>query len=85
MQKRHNDNNDLDLNTNSFFNNYTIDVFLFVTAIISLVVTAIVMYVVCRHAKLKSLATSIVLQPMKGADVVSKQEHMSTMHNIKCT
>ena len=81
LQKRHIDNNDLDSNKNSFFNNYTIDVFLFVTVIISIVATAIVMYIVWRHAKLKSLVTSIALQWIRGADAVSKQEHVLTMYN----
>ena len=50
------------LNKNSFFDNYTIDIFLFVTAIVSLVFTLMVMYIVCKHAKLKSLVTSLALQ-----------------------
>ena len=72
LQKRHIDNSGLDSNKYSFFNNYIIDIFLFVTAIISLVVTIIVMYIACRHTKLKSLVTSIALQQIRGADVVSK-------------
>ena len=40
-------------NKNSFFNNYTTDVFMFVTAIISLVVMSIVMSIICEHTKLK--------------------------------
>ena len=58
-----------------FFNNSIIDVFLFIPAKISLVVSTIVLYIVCRHTKLKSLVTSIGLQQIRGADVVSKQEH----------
>ena len=51
LHKRH--NNGLDLATNdSFFNNFTIDVFLFVTAILLLVVTSIVMYIMGKHTKL---------------------------------
>ena len=45
---------------------------------ISLVVTVIVMYIICRHAKLKSLVSSIALQQTRGADVVST-------NNIECT
>ena len=43
------------------------------------------MYVVCRHAKLKSLVTSIALQQIREADAGFKQEQVLTMHNIECT
>ena len=48
-------------------------------------VTTIVIHIVCRHTKLKSLVTSLALQQIRGADVVSKQEHISVMHIIECT
>ena len=69
MQKRHIDN----------------DALLFVTALISLVVTAIVIYILCRHIKLKSLVTSIALQQIRGTDVVSEQEHDLFMNDTECT
>ena len=43
------------------------------------------MYIVCRHAKLKSLVTSIAFQQIRGANAVFEQEQVSTMHNIECT
>ena len=49
-------------NKNFFFNNYTIDIFLFVTAIIPILLTAKVMYILCKHMKLKTLVTSLALQ-----------------------
>ena len=58
LQERHNNNNDLELAyKNFFFHNYTVDIFLFVTTIISLVVTTKVAYILCKHTKLKSLVT----------------------------
>ena len=36
------------------------------------------MYIICRHAKLKSLVTSIELQQIRGTDVVPTD-------NIECT
>ena len=57
--------------------------FLFVTAIISLVVTTKVMCIICRNAKLKCLVTSLALQQIRGADM--KQEHVSLRHDIGCT
>ena len=57
--------------------------FLFVTALISLVVTSIVICIICKHTKLKSLVTSHALQQIRGTDV--KQEHVSIVHDIECT
>ena len=86
MQERHNNNIGLDLtNKNSFFNNYTVDIFLFVTAIISLVVTPKVMYILCKHMKLNSLVTSLALQQIKEVGAVAKQEYVSIVQNIECT
>ena len=61
------------------------DVFLFVTSIISLVVTSIVLFIICKHTKLKSLVTSLALQQLGEVDAVTKQEHVSTIHDIECT
>ena len=84
MQERH--SNGLHLaNKNSFFNSYTIDIFLLVTAIISLVLTSIVMYIICKQTKLKSLVTSLALQHIGEVGAVAKQEHVSIMHDIECT
>ena len=61
LQERHVNNNDLDSSKTSSFNNYIIDNFLFVTALISLIEATVVISVVCRYAKLKALVTSITL------------------------
>ena len=66
------------------FSSYNIDIFLFVTAIISLVVTPIVSYIICKHAILKSLVTSLALQQLGEVDAVTKQEHVSVIHDIEC-
>ena len=86
MHERHNNNNGLDLaNKNCLFNNYNVDIFLFVTAIILLVVTTIVMYILCIHMKLNSLVTSLALQQIKEEGTVAKQEHVSIPQDIECT
>ena len=68
-----------------FFNNYNIDVFLFVTAIISLVVTSIGMYIISKHTKLNFLVTSLALQQIREVCMVAKQEHVSIIHGIEST
>ena len=84
LKERHNVNN-LDLaNKNFFFSNYTVGHFLLVTAIILLVVTTVVMYILCKHMKLKSLVTSLALQQIKEVGAVAKQEHVSIAHKCIC-
>ena len=57
-----------------FFNNYAIDIFLFVAAVISILVTTVVMFILCKHMKLKTLVTSLALQQIKEAGAGTKQE-----------
>ena len=59
---------------NSLSNNFIIDVFLFVTAIISVLVTILAIYLLCRHKKLRTLVTSLASQQIKEAGVVTKLE-----------
>ena len=82
MQKGHIDGSSLGSNKNSLFNCYMIDIFLFITALISLIVTMIVVYIGWKHAKLKSLVTSIALQQIKGMDAASDQDRFK---DIYCT
>ena len=72
-------------NKNFFFDNYTIDIFLFVTAIISLLVTTLVMYILCNHMKLNTVVTSLALQQIKEVGVVARQESITLVPNIECT
>ena len=63
-------------NKNYFFNNYILDIFLFVTAINLLLVTTIVMNIICKHKKLKTLVASLALQQIKAVGVVARQEEV---------
>ena len=55
---------------NKFFDNIAIDIFLFIAAIISILVVVAIIHIVCRHAKLKTLLTGIALQPVKQTEAV---------------
>ena len=74
LQKGHVDGNSFGSNKNSIFNSYIIDIFLFITVLIFLIFTTIVVYLGCKHANLKSLVTSIALQQIKGMDAASEQD-----------
>ena len=53
LEKRH-DNTELNTNKNFFSDNYIIDIFLFITAIISLLTTILTVYLLCKHKKHKN-------------------------------
>ena len=70
---------------NFFIGNHTLDIFQFVATIITLLVTIVVLFIICKQTKLKSLMTSLALQKIREVGVVTKQEHFSTLHDIECT
>ena len=47
---------------------------MFVTARISLLVTILVLNILCKHKKLKTLVASLALEKIKEVDVVATQE-----------
>ena len=53
LQERH-DSTELELNANKnvFSDNYILDIFLFITATISLLATTLTVYLLCKHKKL---------------------------------
>ena len=82
LQERHVNNNDLASSKNSFFNNYIIrHFFLFVMALISLLIATVVVSVVCKHTKFKALVTSIPLQHIKWTEAIDHDK----FKDIYCT
>ena len=76
LNKRHEKSIVLDLTTNKTFfsNNYIIDVFLFVTAVISLLVTNLVIYLLCKYKKLIMLVACLALQHIGEVGTVTTQK-----------
>ena len=54
----------------TFFNNIIMDIFLFVTAILSMIATAATVHLVCKHSKLKALLTGIGVLPVKQIEAI---------------
>ena len=48
-------------------------------------VTTLVMYILSKHTKCKSLVTSLALQQIKEVGVVTKQESVTFVPNTECT
>ena len=57
FQERH-DNKELKTNKNFFCDNYIVDIFMFVSMIISLLATTLKVYLLCKHKKLQMLIAS---------------------------
>ena len=64
-------------NKNFFTNNLIVDIFLFITIIISLLVTNLVIYVLCKHKKLRTLVAGLALQQVREVDRVTAQEEVT--------
>ena len=70
-------------NSNFFTNNFIIGLFIFTVAIISAVTTLIILYLLCKHKKLRALVASLALQQLKEVSTtVMKQD---TNNACDCT
>ena len=59
LQERH--ESTLNTNKNFFSNNHIVDIFMFVSSIISLISTTLFIYLMCKHKKIRMLIVSLVL------------------------
>ena len=82
LNERH-DTMNLTTNKNFFSNNYIVDVFLFITAVISLFITTLAIYLLCKHKKLRMLVTSLALQQVKEVGTVTSREEDTTECKIQ--
>ena len=85
LKERH-DTDKLDIefaNKNFFTNNFIVDIFVFVIAIISVITTIIIIrYALCKHNKLRVLVTSLALQQVKE---VKAEEIRNRNYKHECT
>ena len=65
---------ELNTNKNFFSDNYIIDIFLFITVIIFLLVTTLKVYLLCKHKRLRMLIGSLVLHQVKEVGAVTQKE-----------
>ena len=61
-------------NKNFFSENYLIDIFLFITVIISLLATTLTIYLLYKHKNIRTLMISLVLYQVKEVATVTKKE-----------
>ena len=46
------------------------NVFLFIATILSMIATAAIIHLICKHTKLKALLTGIAFQPIKQTEAI---------------
>ena len=78
MQERH-ESTMLNTSKNFFSNNHIMDIFVFISRIISLTSTTLTIYLLCKHKKIRALIASLVLHQVKEVSVISKET------NAECT
>ena len=84
LKERH-DIDELDIefvNKNFFTNNFIVDIFVFVIAIIPVITTIIIIYAICKHDKLRALVMSLALQQVKE---VKAEEIRNGNYKHECT
>ena len=58
----------------NFLSSYMVDVILFVTGILTVILTFIIMYTLCRQSKLKSIVANLALQHVKTVEAAAIKE-----------
>ena len=59
---------------NTFLSSYVVDVIVFVTGILTVILTFVIMYMLCRQSKLKSVVANMTLQCIKTIETAMIKE-----------
>ena len=70
-------------NKNFFTNNLIVDIFVFTGVIILAIATIIILYLLCKHNKMRTLVASLVLQQVK--EVGTSAMKQDTNNECNCT
>ena len=52
----------------SFLNNFLVDILLFTAALVTMIITLVIIYIMYGQSKLKALVTNIAMQCIKGVE-----------------
>ena len=72
----------LNTSKNFFSNNHIVDIFMFASSIISLILTTQIIYLLCKHKQIRILITSLVLHKIKEVSASSKDSECKTLAYI---
>ena len=70
LQERH-ETTILNTDKNFFSNNHILDIFMFISAIISLISTTLTIYLLCKQKKIRALIASLVVHQVKEVGTIS--------------
>ena len=62
----------------SFFNSFLADILLFAAALVMMIITLVIIYIMYRQSKLKALVTNIAVQHIKGVEVTDVSDMLCT-------
>ena len=71
LQERH--DSTFNTNKNFFSNNHILDIFVFISSIISLMSTTLIIYLICKHKQIRMLVASLPLHQIKEVSVNSRE------------
>ena len=60
------------------------DVFLFIATNLSMIATAAIVCIVCKHAKVKALLTGIAFQPIRETDTIFGSNNEMNIAIVMC-
>ena len=63
---------------NFFTNNYIVDIFMFTSSIISLILTTLVIHLFCKHKHIRTLVVSLILHKIKEVEANSSSEETNS-------
>ena len=78
LQERH-EYTILNTSKNFFSNNHIVNIFMFISSVISLPSTTVTIYLLCKHKKIRVLIASLVLHQVKEVSASPKET------NTECT
>ena len=81
LQERH-ETTPLNTNKNFLSDDYIMDIFVFISAIISLLTTILTAYLLCKHKKIRTLVANLVLHHIKEVGAISGSARET---NSECT
>ena len=71
-------NTELNTNKNFFSDNYILDIFMFISVTVSLLVTVLTIYLLCKDKKLQTLIASLVLHQVKEVGTEITEEEINS-------
>ena len=65
----------------SFLNSFLADILLFTAALVTMIITLVIIYIMYGQSKLKALVASIVMQCIKGVEATDVSDVLCVRHN----